>query len=328
MIRAIKKFSIFIFILSVTSLQAQIKSGLTGIRDTSFSNHSAYLHALKSHKDISLVGEMPSAEVKESRDLVYCTIGGRKLHIDAFEPAAKSGKPHPAVLIIHGGGWRSGNRGQHIPLAQSLAKAGYVAYTVEYRLSTEALYPAAIYDVKAALRWIRSNAKKYHTNPGQLAVLGFSAGGEMASFVGVTSGNPKYEDKSCSKGFSSDVQAVIDVDGTLSFVHPESSEGDDSRSISAGTYWFGVGRKDNPELWADASPLKHVENNKAPFLFINSSVDRMHAGRDDFRKVLDKNNIYSEVHTFEASPHTFCLLNPWFTPTVNYITAFLDKVFK
>lgn len=328
MIKSLRKLSVFVLAISVTFVNAQSKTGLTGARDTSFTTHSAYTSALKKHSDISIVKEIPSAAVKEYRDLVYCTIGDRKLHIDAFVPAGKSKKTYPAVLIIFGGGWRSGDRSQHIPMAQSLAKSGYVAFTVEYRLSTEALYPAAIYDVKAALRWIRANAAKYHTDPEKIAVLGFSAGGEIAAFMGVTAGNPGYEDKTCSTGYPTSVQAVIDIDGTLSFVHPESGEGDDSRSTSAATYWFGVGKKDNPDLWADASPLKHAENNKAPFLFLNSSVDRMHAGRDDFQKILSKNKVYSEAHTFEGAPHTFCLFNPWFAPTVNYITGFLDKVFK
>lgn len=328
MIQKISIWSALLWSVAITTVSAQSTVGLTGIPDTSFTNRSAYLHALKGNKDIKLVVESPSTAVKETRDLVYCTIGNRKLHIDAFEPAMKPVKPRPAVLIIHGGGWRSGNRGQHIPLAQSLAKAGYTAFTVEYRLSTEALYPAAINDVKSAIRWIRANASGYQVNPNQLAVLGFSAGGEMAAFMGGTAENPAYEDQHCLKGYSTAVQAVIDIDGTLSFVHPESGEGIDKPRTSAGTAWFGYSKLENPELWAAASPLKHVETNKAPFLFINSSVARMHAGRDDFRKVLDKNNIYSEVHTFEGSPHTFCLFEPWFTPTLNHITSFLAKVFK
>ncbi|HRH60161.1 MAG TPA: hypothetical protein PL045_06295, partial [Chitinophagaceae bacterium] len=123
------------------------------------------------------------------------------------------------------------------------------------------------------------------------------------------------------------IHAVIDIDGTLSFVHPESGEGDDSKRISAATNWFGYAKKDNYELWKEASPLTHAGKNTPPTLFINSTVARMHAGREDYIKVLNENNIYSEVQSFENSPHSFCLFEPWFTPTVNYVNAFLKKVF-
>jgi acetyl esterase/lipase len=307
---------------------AQNKSGITGKTDTSYSTYSAYKSTLKKYPDITIVPEMPSAGVKENRNLVYCTIGSRDLHIDAFIPAIQPKKRKPGVLIIHGGGWRSGNRAQHVPLAQRLAKAGYAAFTVEYRLSTEALYPAGIQDIKTALRWMHANAKKFNVDLNKIAVLGFSAGGQLAALAGATSENPVFEAGECLKNYPSTVNAVIDIDGTLSFTHPESGEGDDSRSTSAATYWFGYAKKDNTPLWDQASPLTYARQTKVPYLFLNSGVARMHAGRDDFQKLLTQNNIYSEVHTFEGSPHSFCLFNPWFEPTVNYIQAFLHKVFN
>jgi len=323
-----RKYLILLILMGyVGTTNAQNNTGLTGRPDTSYSTYSAFKNTVKENPDIRVVQDQPSAKVKETRNLIYCNIGIRQLHIDAFVPSKQVMKT-PAILIIHGGGWRSGNRMQHIPLAQHLAAAGYASFTVEYRLSTEALYPAAVYDLKAAIRWMRANAVKFNIDTSKISVLGFSAGGELAAFVGATSNDRKYEDANCNAGYSSNVQAVVDIDGTLSFVHRESGEGDDSRSISAGTYWFGYAKNENPALWLDASPLTHVNKNTAPFLFINSSLDRMHAGRDDFRKVLDEKKIYSEVHTFDKSPHSFCLFDPWFDPTVNYIVGFLDKVFK
>jgi pectinesterase len=127
---------------------------------------------------------------------------------------------------------------------------------------------------------------------------------------------------------SSIVNAIVDIDGTLSFVHAESGEGDDSKRISAGTYWFGYSRKENPALWTEASPLTHTGKHNPPTLFINSSVDRMHAGRNDYIKILTGHNIHTEVQRFDNSPHHFCLMNPWFEPTVKYIDDFLKKVFS
>lgn len=324
-----KFYSVFILsLLYVPFSIAQSTKGLTGQPDTSYTTNSAFKSTSKQHPNIKIVAERKFSSVKERRGLVYCNPGNRDLRIDAFQPKARKSEGYPAVLIVHGGGWRSGNRTQHIPLAQHLAAAGFVSFTVEYRLSTEALFPAAVHDVKAALRWMRANARKFNIDSNKIAILGFSAGGELASFVGATGGIERFEGPECNKDRSSEVQAIVDIDGTLSFVHPESGEGDDRKSTSAASYWFGYSKADNPELWKDASPLTHAANNKAPVLFLNSSVDRMHAGRDDFRKVLDGNGVYSEVFTFEGAPHSFCLFEPWFKPTVDHVSRFLNQIFS
>lgn len=316
------------FILFSLPVFAQSKSGITGQPDTSYTNYSAYQHSIKTHPNISAVPELKSKKVKESRNLVYCQCGERSLALDAFFPKKGNKKGRPAIMIIHGGGWRSGNRTQHHPLAQHLAAKGYVCFTPEYRLSTEALYPAAVHDLKAAISWMKKNAGEYNIDTTKITVLGFSAGGELAAFLGVTGNQPPFEDAACNMGYGTTVDAIVDLDGTLSFVHPESGEGDDSRSTSAATYWFGYGKKDNTPLWIEASPLTHVSKSTPPTLFINSSIDRMHAGRDDFRKVLSENGIYSEVQTFADAPHSFPQFNPWFEPTVTYIDTFLKKVFN
>ncbi|MBD0278568.1 MAG: alpha/beta hydrolase, partial [Flavisolibacter sp.] len=305
------KYLIVIYTCTIQCLfiQAQSTTGITGKPDTSYTTYSAYNSTRKTHPDIKIVPEFKSPSVSEKRNIAYCKVGDRNLLLDVFYPKQKSKAARPAILIIHGGGWRSGNRTQHYPLAQRLAAAGYVCFTPEYRLSTEALYPAAVHDLKSALRWIRAHAKEYTIDTNKIAALGFSAGGELAAFLGTTNNDPRFEEEDCNRNHSGTVQAIVDLDGTLSFVHPESGEGDDSRSTSAATYWFGYPKKDNPELWRDASPLTHVGKQTPPVLFINSSVARMHAGRDDLINKLNKFGTYSEVHTFNDAPHTFMFFN-------------------
>jgi acetyl esterase/lipase len=315
-------------IISSTSVGAQSTAGITHKPDTSYTTYSAFTSSRKSNPGIKIVPEFHSKAVKEKRNITYCKIGDRKLSVDAFYPSSKSKCNGAAIMIIHGGGWRSGNRTQHYPLAQRLADLGYVCFTPEYRLSTEALYPAAVYDLKSALRWIHANAGKYNVDTNKIAVLGFSAGGQLAALLGVTAGNAKLEGDESNQKYSSSVKAIVDLDGTLSFVHPESGEGDDSKKTSAATYWFGYSKKENPALWQEASPLTYVGKNTPPTIFINSSVERMHAGRTDFLRVLKENNIYSEVKTFSDAPHSFPLFDPWFEPTVKYTDEFLKKVFS
>ena len=295
------------------------------ISDTSFSTFSAYAKAIKKYPGIRIAEEIHSDEIKEQKEITYCNIAGRKLLTDVFYPAGKANGI--AVVIIHGGGWRSGNRQQHYPLAQRLAQLGYTCFTPEYRLSTEALFPTAVIDVKTAIRWVKQNATTYNIDTAKIVALGFSAGGELAAFAGATAGMKQFDNQECNTGVSSKVNAVIDIDGTLSFVHPESIEGNDTKKLSAATQWFGISKKDSLQLWQQASPLTHVNSNTPPTLFINSSIVPMHAGREDYIKVLAENNIYSEVQSFDDSPHTFCLFLPWFEPTVKYIDDFLKKIF-
>lgn len=320
-------FVFCMLVVAVVAARAQSRAGITNQPDTSYSNRIAFEKSVKTNPNIQLVNLAPNAAVTTKTDVVYCTTGKRKLNLDVFAPAAKATAARTAVIIIHGGGWRSGNRTQHHPLAQQLASLGYVCFTPEYRLSTEALYPAAVYDVKAAIRWVRQHAAQYQVDTARIVALGFSAGGELAAFMGTTGNKPLFEGEGCASGVSSRVNAVVDLDGTLSFVHPESSEGDDSKRTSAGTYWFGYSKKENPQLWEAASPLTHVSAATPPTLFINSSVDRMHAGREDYIRALQQYHVYTEVHTFDDAPHSFPLFDPWFKPMVNYIDGFLRKAF-
>ncbi|MEO7768391.1 MAG: alpha/beta hydrolase [Ferruginibacter sp.] len=311
-----------------TKVDGQSAAGITGKKDTSYATYSAYLNTLKSHPDIKIVSEFKFANVAERRNITYCNLGKRSLKLDAFYPKEKSTAALIAIIMIHGGGWRTGNPGQHYPLAQKLANLGYVCFTPEYRLSTEALFPAGIYDIKAAIRWVKKNAAAYNIDTAKIVIAGFSAGGELAAFMGTTGNMPLFEGTNCNTGLPSNVNALVDIDGTLSFVHPESGEGDDSRGTSAGTYWFGYSKNENFKLWEAASPLSYAGSKTPPTLFLNSAVERMHAGRSDYIKLLDENHIYSEVHNFEGAPHSFCLFDPWFQPTVNYIDGFLKRVFR
>lgn len=325
----INKYSLTLAgLLAVMLCRSAFAQQTTVERDTSFTTYSAYKSAVKKYPFITIARPVVPANINSKTDLVYCTLNGRQLHLDIFYPAAKSKKPYPGVLLIHGGGWRSGDRSQHIPMAQQLAAKGYVAVTAEYRLSTEALYPAAVNDLKTAIRWMRTNAKTYNIDKSKIAVWGFSAGGQLATLIGTTNGSTLFPGNGVYARYPDDVQAIVDVDGTLAFIHPESGEGDDSKKKSAGTLWFGYSRTERPDLWMQAGALNHVDAKTPPTVFINSSVDRMHAGRTDFIHKLDSLHIYSEVHSIPDTPHPFLLFNPWFEPTLNWTVGFLDKVFK
>lgn len=296
------------------------------VADTSFTVYSAFDKAIKKYGGISIATEKYFPQVQKDSNLLYCITNGRPLYLDVF--SNKKNNNGIGIVILHGGGWRSGHRSMHHPLAQQLAALGYTCFTPGYRLSAEAIFPAAVLDVKSALRWAKQYMHHQNLDSSKMVVLGFSAGGELAAFAAVTGNFFVADDRHCTPGSSASVQALIDIDGTLSFVHPESSEGDDSKRLSAATQWLGVSKSENFGLWEEASPLLYVGKDAPPALFLNSSVAAMHAGRDSFINVLNRHQTYSEVHVFENSPHTFCLFHPWFDPMVNYIDAFLKRVFK
>jgi acetyl esterase/lipase len=100
---------------------------------------------------------------------------------------------HPAILAIHGGGFRAGSRKGYHATCVMLAQHGYVCATADYRLAPAAPFPAAVYDVKAAVRYLRANASRLGIDPNKIGVMGGSAGGHLALFLGVTANVPEFE---------------------------------------------------------------------------------------------------------------------------------------
>lgn len=309
---------VVLFLLFVSNLifsQNQI------IRDTSFTLHSAYE---KIKEDFPFA--KPAAinkNVTVKKNIVYHKEGNRKLHLDLFMPKANK-KFLPCIIIIHGGGWRSGHKEMEWALASNLASENFITATIEYRLSTEALYPASVFDIKHAVLFLKENSKKYNIDTNKIILMGQSAGGQLAALAGVTTGK-KFEPS--NKKFSTKVKAIIDIDGVLDMTTPSESGKDTIPSKpSAAKMWLGFTYKEKPELWVEASPLTYIGKDTPPILFINSSIPRFHAGRDEAIEIMKKHNIYYEIHTIENTPHTFWLFQPWHSEVVKIIVNFLSKV--
>lgn len=289
--------------------------------DTSFSIYGSWLKEKKKFPQISIAVPPITSAIKIEENVVYQRLGERELVLDIYRPA-KTKKKLPAVLMIFGGGWRSGDKSHNRAMAIKLAEQGYVAVSAEYRLSLEATFPAAVHDLKAAVQWLKQHAKKYQIDINKVATLGCSAGGQLASLIGNTNGNTFFEDSTGKQSYNSDVHAVVNIDGTLAFKHPESVEG------PVAAQWLGGTWEQRPDVWSNAAPLTHIHAQSPPFLFVNSSIPRFHAGRDDMIKKMDTWGIYHETKTFPDTPHTFWFFNPWFDEMMDTIVSYLDKVFK
>lgn len=286
------------------------------VKKSPYTVESTYQKYLKKYPYIQIPNSVDKSDLRIEKNLVY-NVNRSDLQLDLYRP--KTRERLPAIVMIHGGGWISGSRENFNELAAQLAKKGFVVANMSYSLSDQRKFPEAIYDVNYALGYLRNNAKAYGIHKGQIAVLGGSAGAQIATLVGVTAKTGKFE----IKGIDHSVQAIVNIDGITSFIHPEAaSEG------SYASYWLGGDRVENFKAWKQASALEYLHKKSPPILFLNSSFDRFHAGRDDMIQYYDSKGITYSVHSFENSPHSFWLLEPWFSPTIDRITQFLNKQFK
>lgn len=310
----------YVLILNVAFVFNAAAQNTLVTKDTSFTIYSAYKKEVVKRSYITIAEVQQKSSVQSVFDIPYKQLTNRLLLVDVFYPK-KIKKLKPAVILIFGGGWQSGDKSHNHTIAKYLANSGYVALSVEYRLSDEAIYPAALYDIKDAIKWTKQNAIKFGVDTNKIAILGCSAGAQLATLVGTTNGNSLFEETRTYNSFTSIIHAIINIDGIVAFHHPESAEGKVAAKFLGGSF------EEQPETWKNASPLTHVNQFTPPTLFINSSIPRFHAGRNDIIALLNKYGIYNKVFTLNDSPHSFWFFNPWFQTMLQEITQFLKNVF-
>jgi acetyl esterase/lipase len=206
--------------------------------------------------------------VKVVENVVYATVNGSELHLDIYEPADRGTTTAPAVLLIHGGGWTSFDKSTMRVMGQFLARSGFVAFAVDYRLfqGKQNRWPAQLDDVQRAVRWVRANAAQYKVNAERMGAFGHSAGAQLAALLGMEETRDN-SDPALAK-FSSKVQAVVDYSGPTDFT---TERDPDSIAFMAG--FLGVDYSKRPEVWRDASPVFHVSKQDAPFLIVHGTHD-------------------------------------------------------
>lgn len=170
----------------------------------------------------------------------------------------------PAVMLIHGGGWRHGDKEHYTDAAERLAGAGFVAATINYRLVPGGIYPAMVQDCLCALAYLRANADAYGLDPERIAVAGYSAGAHLAALVGLAADVEEHA-PDCEWGPTGAPAAVIPGDGIYDF-----REGDTSELIED---FLGGSRDEVPETYEAASPMAHVRGGMPPFLVIHGADD-------------------------------------------------------
>jgi acetyl esterase/lipase len=218
----------------------------------------------------------PSSTFTVDRNLVFTATPEKNLTLNLYRPASSSEKV-PVIVMIYGGAWMMRFPQSQTHKAEWLARNGYAAAVIDYRLSSEARFPAPLFDCKAAVRWIRANADKYNLDPAHIGAWGDSSGGHLAGLLGVTGGITNLEGNGGNPGESSRVQAVVDFFGPADFVNivSEKSVLAHGKADSPEGLLIGGAIKDNIEKAEAASPVTYATNNPAPFLIVHGDKDQI-----------------------------------------------------
>jgi acetyl esterase/lipase len=294
-----------------------------------YTPETTYKKLVGDYPFIAIASREVPASVSVNKNITYVKYGARHLQLDLYRPA-RTNKKLPVVVFVHGGGWMHGYRENFSAMAIRMAEQGYASALISYRLSPEAKYPAAIYDAKAAVRWLRTNAAEYRLDADHIAIAGGSAGGQIASLTGVTNGMRKFEGDYRSSLADSRVQAIVNIDGLSDFTSPEALlyENDPTKKVSAAGRWFGGRYEEKPEIWKEASPINYVSKSMPPVLFIGSAQARFSVGREQMVEKMKALDVPYQVVLLPDTPHSFWLLDPWLAPTVTAVTRFLNEQFR
>lgn len=211
------------------------------------------------------------------RNIQYGKGGDVPLLLDIIRPKEDSKSPRPVIAFIHGGGWKGGTKesamGNLIPFA---AFGNYFCVSIEYRLSGVATWPAQIYDCKAAIRWIKANAKKYNIDPEKIGVWGSSAGGHLVSMLGVSSGVKELEGNGGSPDQSSRVACVVDFCGPSDFMAiAQAKEGAGRVAYGPVSLLLGGPVEEKKDMAKAASPITYCSKDAAPILIMHGTADNV-----------------------------------------------------
>ncbi|MBW3540154.1 MAG: alpha/beta hydrolase, partial [Planctomycetes bacterium] len=246
------------------------------------------------------------------RDLTYATRGEERLLLDAWLPTGSG--PFPAVLVVHGGAWRSGGKGQLAGYARSLAREGIAAFAINYRLAPRHKFPAQIEDCRDAVRWIRKHAEDFQVDPVRLGALGYSAGGHLVTLLATTAAKDTGDEGKSPIDDAAPVVKRQELDLSLQCVCAGGAPcdfrelGSDSRTLA---FWLGGSPAEVPELYQAASPAAFVTRKAPPMFFFHGEEDALVPLRSPQRMVeqLRSANVEAELHVVENAGHIATFFN-------------------
>lgn len=261
-------------------------------------------------------------EVVVETDVPFAQRSSGPLKLDIYrtrESASSNAniKSRPAILVIHGGSWKSGDRKQLGLYAASLARRGYVTYAVEYRLAPKHPWPAQWEDVRDAVLWLKKQAARQGIDPNRIGAVGYSAGGHLATML-ATKGHQAVDPE--QPNLTAAVRCVAAGGAPCDF----SQMPLDNKFLA---YWLGATRKEKPEVYVQASPLQLVSASTSPIFFFNGTLDLM--VRPNSAKILSEKlvdlGIDSALHLVPGAGHITAALDD---QALQIAWTFLDKHLK
>lgn len=261
------------------------------------------------------------AQVSLERNVVVGNFGGIDLTVDVARPAAMDG-PAPALLFLPGGGWLTADRS---PLPERygipMAERGFVCVTGEYRVLEQAIWPAAIQDVKAIIRWMRANAARLGIDPERIALGGKSAGGHLTLLAGATNGSGEFEGShngnGVNAGYSSRVAAVIGV-------APVSDISEYWRRPHMIPY---TAIDSSDAAIRAANPIDRVDGSYPPTLLLHGTNDDRVPHEMTLRMfhTLERNGVPADLCLFAEQDHMFDRIPAYSQAIVENMARFLGR---
>ena len=267
------------------------------------------------------------ASLESHPDLVYARYGDREMALDLYRPKT-AGPPRPAIVCIHGGGWFKGERSSMTNLAMAFASRGYVAVTISYRLSGEAKFPAAIQDAKAAVRWLRGEAKTFGVDSAKIGVTGLSAGGHLAALLATSAEVSELEGEGGHADQSSAVQACLAMGAQSDLESDRIGELSGKADDPFYRTFLGDSQAAIPAIYALASPRHHLDKADPPLLFMTGELDDSSTHAVETRAELEKLGIPTGLVVIPGAPHAFLGQQRAFNNCVEAADDFFAKHLK
>ena len=242
--------------------------------------------------------KIQEGQVKIKDRILVGKAGERDLEADLFLPPIHT-KDRPAILIVHGGGWREGDRTQLRGYAILLARLGFVTLSTSYRLSAEAVWPAQIQDINCALRYLRANSESLGIDSERIGISGNSAGGHLALMAGAK--NKTFEGQGGNNNESSHVKAICAI------YPPARIKKLDNTDLLDNAFLALMGGEAKQSDYDKASPINYINKDYVPTMLIHGSKDNVVSLQDtnDLYEKLIANKVPSEIHIFSEEDHAF-----------------------
>ena len=262
--------------------------------------------------------ESQTGRVTVEYAVVFGCAAGRDLKCNVYMPP-QPGSARPALLLIHGGGWVSGDRSQLHGYGILLGRIGYVCVATEYRLAGEAKWPAQLHDVKAALRWMRANAERLGIDPDKISVEGNSAGAHLSLMMAGTQNVAAFEGEGGNAGVRTDVAASVAFYAPAQLYAP----GEPPREELS----FLFGRGYGLDTARDASPIEYASAGFPPTLLITGNKDELVPDEASFRmyRALIDAGAKAELHVYAEAPHAFDATPDFGRQAAAIMALFLDR---